>query len=55
MFFGEFFLVTFLIKKLFLIIIKTHVSETSIYSCVPKRMMITFHKVKNGAEIIFFI
>ena len=37
---------------MFLIIIKTHVSETSIYSCVPRRMTITFHKVKNGAEIV---
>ena len=35
--FGGFLLVTFLVKKkLFLIIIKTHVSETSVYCSVPR-------------------
>ena len=34
------------------IIIKTHVSETSIYSCVPRRMIVTFHKViKSRMEL----
>ena len=43
----------FIFKKL--IIFKTHVSETCVNSSVPRRMIITFHEVKNGVEVIFFI
>ena len=53
-FLADFFLLLF-DKKLFLIIIITHVLETCVNSSVPKRMIITVHEVKNGAEIILFI
>ena len=40
-------------KKLFLIILKTHVSESGINGFVPGRMIIAFEEFKNGIDVIF--
>ena len=42
-------------KKLFLIIFKTHVSESGINGFVPGRMIIAFEEFKNGIDVVFFI
>ena len=58
-FLTDFFLLlfdkNFLIIVKELIIFKAHVLETCVNSSVPRRMIITVHKFKNGAETILFI